>query len=427
MKIILNSYTGIGAWFILRLQDEGHSVYYHYTGKPDKGDGCLQGLVPGAILGDVNYGEYDLSIFDLTGKPRLADTSLRSTPTLGDSSLASKLEEDRLFGIEIMEQAGINVPPYEVFDSISAARKFVSKTKKRYVFKPNGGQDQSSMTTYVSNSADDLLEYLDNLEEQTHGVEFILQEFIPNGCELSTEAWFNGEDFYLVNGTIEEKKFMNDNLGPATGCAGNLVWAYAAKPKVFTEGLEKLGGFLYETGYRGMCDLNTILTDGKLYGLEWTPRFGYDASPTLFSLLPQGSLGDFLYAVAAGEPVASIQPYTGVYSAAVRVSIPPYPFEELKHGLQQVGVPLGEFREEYRKNFWLWDACYADGKFCTCGEGYGVIGAPIQTGSTPDEAFNRVYDKLKHFKVPNIQYRTDMCKQAVGRLRRAESMGWLRP
>ncbi len=330
LKIVFNSYTGIGAWFMLRLFDEGHSVDYHYLGKPDKGSGCLQGLVPDIFTGDCDYGKYDLSIFDLTGKAREAERSLGLTPTIGDSKLADALEDNRLFGIEIMEDFDINVPPYEVFDSISKARTFVSKTKKRYVFKPNGGQNQASATTYCSSSYEDMLEYFDKLEEFTKGQEFILQEFISGGTEISTEAYFNGEDFFLINATLEEKKFMNGNIGPNTGCAGNLVWLYTEPPKVFKQGLGKLRDYLGDVGYRGMVDLNTIVTDGELYGLEWTPRFGYDASSTLFSLLPKGYFGEFLYKIASGEDVSSIEglSYNGKFAAAVRVSIPPYPFED---------------------------------------------------------------------------------------------------
>lgn len=427
MKIVLNSYTGIGTWLLTLLEAEGHVPFYHYIGKRDKGDACLAGLVPEPMYGEIVYSKYDLSLFDLTGKPREAERSLSLTPTLGDSMLASRLEEDRLFGIEIMEQSGIEVPPYEVFDTIDAARRFVTKTKKRYVFKPYGGQDQSSTTTYVSHNFEDLLEYLDNLDEQTHGASFILQEFVENGCEISTESYFNGEDFYLVNATLEEKKFMNDGLGPATGCAGNLVWCYATPPKVFTEGLAKLGEFLREQNYRGMCDLNTICTTDKVYGLEWTPRFGYDASFTLFSLLPRGSVGDFLYGIASGERVDHIQPYTGRYAASVRTSIPPYPLEELKIGLQQIGVPLGGLTPDDLSRFWLWDAALVEDRLVTCGQAYGVIGAPIYQGDTCGEAFALVYERLKKLKIPNLQYRTDLGGVINKRLTHIESLGWLRP
>lgn len=412
---------------MLRLLDEGHSVDYRWLGKPGKGDGCLQGLVPDVMIGECDYSKYDLSIFDLTGKAREAEKSLALTPTIGDSKLADELEDNRLFGIEVMEESGINVPPYEVFSDINTARTFVSKTKKRYVFKPNGGQDQSSATTYVSTSYEDLLEYFDKLEEFTKGTEFILQEFVEGGTEISTEAYFNGEDFFFINATLEEKKFMNGNIGPNTGCAGNLVWLYADKPKVFTQGLGKLKDYLTAVGYRGMVDLNTIVTQGSLYGLEWTPRFGYDASATLFSLLPSGYFGEFLYKIAAGEDISTIEGLASSrkFAAAVRVSIPPYPFEELKKGLQHADVPIGGLEPEDLAKFWLWDACLRDNKLVTCGQGYGVIGCPIYTGDTPAEAFKYVYDRIKKLRIPDMQYRTDMAEFTIKRYNELDRMGWI--
>lgn len=423
MKIILNSYTGIGAWFILRLLEEGHSVDYHFIGKQGMGDKCLQGLVPSPIYEDVDYSKYDLSIFDLTGKPREAEKSLEQTPTIGDSKLASQLEENRLFGITIMEQSDINVPTYEVFDDIKEARKFVSKTKKRYVFKPNGGQDQSAFTTYVSSSYEDLLEYFDKLTEATKGEEFLLQEFVNGGTEISTEAYFNGSDFFLINATLEEKKFMDGNIGPNTGCAGNLVWAYADEPKVFKEGLKKLGDYLSNVDYHGMVDLNTIVTEGELYGLEWTPRFGYDASATLFSLLRTGTFGDFLYAIAAGDTPPADIVRTGEYAAGVRLSIPPYP-SEVK-GKHPEGIPIGKVDPEHLQNMYMWDAHLDNNNLITCGEGWGCIGVPIYTGETPNEAFKKVYERIKKIKIPDMQYRTDMCHYTMKRLSELERMGWV--
>ena len=273
-----------------------------------------------------NFKKYDLVLFDLTGRPKIAEEVISlGIPCIGDGDLNTQLEDDRLFGIEVMEECDINVPFYEQFNDIGAAKKFIKKTNKQYVFKPSGGQEQDTATTYVSKSSEDMLKYLDKLGSISKGVEFILQEVVQ-GTEISTEAWFNGHDFFFINGTLEEKKFMEGNKGPNTGCAGNLVWIYDQinPPAIFKEGLRKLKDFLQQYNYRGMVDLNTIVSDNKIYGLEWTPRFGYDASATIFSCL-DNCLGDFMGAIASGaEPELN---YNNSYAAAIRLSIPPYPTE----------------------------------------------------------------------------------------------------
>lgn len=425
MKIILNSYTGIGAWFTLRLCEEGHSVDYYQMNK-DKLN-VLRGLAPEPLTAKPDYSKYDLSIFDLTGKPKLAEESCSKCPTLGDGSLATQLEDERLFGIEVMEQSGVKVPPYEMFDNIEAAAAHVRKKKKRYVFKPDGGQDQHANTTYVSNGYKDLLEYMDKLGEETKGATFILQEFVEGGTEISTEAYFNGEEFFAVNHTLEEKKLMNGNIGPATGCAGNLVWftSEGRESKVFKHGLEKLRDFLGTNSYRGMVDLNSIVTEGELYGLEWTPRFGYDASATLFSLIKFGELGNFFHAVSTGERVPTDIFKEEWFAASVRVSVPPYPSEI--EGIQEVGIPIGGITEENMHKFYLWDAMLDDGNLVTCGEGYGMVCSPIAKGQTNNAAFYNVKQLIKSLKIPDMQYRTDLHEYCNSRYNVLDRGGWLRP
>src|SRR5579863_6204290 len=181
-----------------------------------------------------------------------------------------------------MESAGINVPPYTRFDNPSEAKSFIKKEDKRYVFKPftQGGQTQDTATTYAAKNAEDMIKVIDPLWDAAKHAPFILQEFIE-GTEIGTEAFFNGTDFFLLTGTLEEKKFMNDNKGPNTGCSGNLIFTMKPDAKIFRDGLKKAIPLLQSVGFRGILDLNTIVTEDKIYGLEWTPRLGYLCCPTI--------------------------------------------------------------------------------------------------------------------------------------------------
>lgn len=397
MKILLNSYSGYGAWFLLRFIQEGHDVSYHFIdSEHDEGKLVLAGIVPEFSTKEPIYKNYDLSIFDLTGKPKEAEKSMLETPTIGDGDFNSEIEDDRLLGIEVMEQCDINVPAYEEFNDINEAKRFIRKTKKRYVFKPFGGQNQDTATTYVSRSDEDLIKYLDKLGSLSKGAEFILQEVVE-GTEISTEAYFNGEEFYLVNATLEEKKFMEGNKGPNTGCSGNLVWIYNPinLPFIFREGLGKMKDFLHQYNYRGMIDLNTIVSDTKLYGLEWTPRFGYDASATLFNLI-SSNLGEFLGAVASGaKPEYETN---NMFASGIRLSIPPYPSEIV--GKHPEGIPIqGLEDDECVKDCFLYD-CYLSkfDELCTAGIN-GFICVPISSGNNIEDAFAKVYEKIKRIRI----------------------------
>lgn len=423
-KILIVTYSGYGNWFSLQLEQEGHSVDIWYCDNYEYCSLVLDGLIKRPFKTKPDFKKYDLVLFDLTGKPKIAEEIISlGIPCIGDGDFNSQLEDDRLFGIQVMEECDINVPFYEVFDDIGDAKSFVKKTNKQYVFKPNGGQQQETASTYVSKSAEDMLGYLDKLSSLSKGVEFILQEVV-SGEEISTEAWFNGHDFFLINATLEEKKFMEGNKGPNTGCAGNLVWIYDQinPPMIFKEGLAKLKDFLQQYNYRGMVDLNTIVSDRQMYGLEWTPRFGYDASATLYSCL-DNCLGDFLGAIASGvEPEYN---YNHTYAAAIRLSIPPYPTEVKNHHPEEVPIE-GIDEDDIPKNCFLYDCCF-DGRDSLCTVGVnGFIAVPIQSGRTIQEAWGKLGEKIKKINIPNMQYRCDIEKTTTERYNILARQGWLR-
>jgi phosphoribosylamine--glycine ligase len=428
MRIALSSYTGYGAWFILRLLSEGHKVDY-FLSQPEYAN-VLGGIVPAPFLPNKehsrnsharfpDYSRYDVSIFDLTGRERQAEYSAGLCPTIGDGAFNCAVENDRMFGIQVMEEAGIDVPPYEKFTDISAAKAFIRKSGKRYVYKPDGGQEQDTATTYVADDADDMSMYLDKVNAITKGAPFILQEFIT-GTEVSVEGWFNGEDFYLLNCTLEEKKFMNKGKGPNTGCAGNLIFNFgSAEPAVYKHGLKKMRKYLSSIGYTGMIDLNTIATPQGLYGLEWTPRFGYDASAALLQLYA-GDFGEMLQRIATGQ--VPEQSWRAEFCAGVRLSIPPYPSEI--RGYHPDGVPIQGIEPEDFLATFMYDLELKKDEMVTAGHS-GFICTPMGKGNTIAEAFDECDARIKRIKLPNAQIRTDIEESTRKRYQTLDRDGWL--
>lgn len=438
MKIALSSYTGLGAWWILRLKAEGHTVDYYLSDK--KYEDILRGLIqPPKIIsldhrraevGFPDYGKYDLSLFDLTGRAKQADRSRLQCPTLGDGSFEHLLEDDREFGIRAMEECGINVPPYTKFNTASEAKSFLQKDNKRYVFKPFtlGGTGQDTATTYVSKNSADLLKYIDPLWNAAKNAPFILQEFIE-GTEIGTEAFFNGIDFFLLTGTLEEKKFMNDNKGPNTGCSGNLIFTMSDECNLFKEGLLKAKQFLSNYGFRGIIDLNTIVTEDNIYGLEWTPRFGYLCCPTIATMYGSG-YGDLLFDIAFGKS-PNIKWGGGNFGAAVTLSIPPYP-TEIRMLPRATGIPvqginleaIEDLTESDLYEIYLFDVCVEKRELITSGNG-GYVGAVLSAAHSPEAAFAKLEGRLKQVQIPNCQYRTDLEKTTTQRYQQLCEWGYL--
>src|SRR5579885_1294038 len=409
---------------------EGHACDWTFVDHDKGQERVLRGIVPPPLEKEPDYKQYDLVIFDSTGHGDLADDLGKHVPVIGDSGLASRLEDDRLFGIRIMEQCGVEVPPYAVFASPDEAKPFIKETGKRYVFKPftpPNGEEQDCDTTYVSDGADDLLKSIDQVWKDAHRAPFLLQEVVE-GTEISTEAYFDGHQFYFHNHTLEEKKFMPGGFGPNTGCAGNLVWLTNGPSRLFHHGLQKLQPFLRDAEYRGMIDLNTIVNEHHAYGLEWTPRFGYDASPSIFTLISSG-LGDFLYQFAAATPASAPSFKTrATWAASERISIPPYPEDKLKapRGLPVTGINL----EDAWLNCYLYDVMLD--KAVRTGElglvtagNEGMIACPIGAGFTPQAAWDSLKRLSKPVKIPNLQVRTDCQETTLKRLEEVRRMGWV--
>lgn len=431
----MSSYTGMGAWFVLRLMAEGHDVDY-FLSKSEYED-VLRGLIPKPKLKNIDhrrklqgfgypsYKGYDLSLFDLTGKAKQADASRSEAPTIGDGSFEHLLEDDREYGLGAMESCGINVPPYTRFDSPSEAKSFIKKTDKRYVFKPftEGGQTQDTATTYVSKDAEDLLKVIDPLWNAAKHASFILQEFI-SGTEIGTEGFFNGTDFFMLSGTLEEKKFMNDNKGPNTGCAGNLIFSLKDEAKIYREGLQKAIPFLQAMGFRGILDLNTIVTEDKVYGLEWTPRFGYLCCPTIACMYGSG-YPELLQAIASGK-TPQIK-WAAPYGASTTITIPPYPTEMRIPKAKD--IPIGGIDPtdlETLTRCYLFDAMLTkDKKGLQTSGNYGYIGAPIGVGDTLKAAFADSDALLEKIQVPNMQHRTDVEESAGKKYEFLNTNSWL--
>lgn len=417
MKILWISPRGDGLWYVLLLQRQGHKVtnYIH----DEKYKGTFAGIVD-LVDKLPNPAPYDLVVFDSDGLGDMADKCRERTPTVGSSSLADRLEEDRLFGLELMERAGIRVPTWEAFDSPEKGIAWLEKTNKKTVFKPIGEVEDKS-TTYVSKGRDDMISFMERVFSKAKINSFVLQEVIEGGTETACGGWFNGHDWLVIDHNIEEKKLMPGNLGPNTGCASMLMWLPSKPTPLYEQGLGKVTEFLREQNYVGPLDLNTICTEGTAYGIEWTPRFGYEGTCNLTQLI-SAPFGELLVASATGSNLTLGEPKAR-FAATIRLSTPPYPNADATR--KRFVVPVNGINLEDIEKIFLGDLRLNGEQLETTGW-YNMVAAPIGLGNSIGEAFAQSEAMVKSIEVPDAMWRNDVCKCTEAKYDALQRMGWIK-
>lgn len=400
-NIISESGDGVGFAIELVRQGEDARVWIRDKRATSVGDGLVE------KVGDVEDFLHDadpmndIFIFDSTGNGIIADHLQRmGFPVLGDSILADRLERDRDYGIEIMKQAGLDTPETAHFEDFDKAIDFVrERNESRWVYKPSKQLAEDSMA-HVSYDTEDLVEFLTNVKNATdiEDIEFDLQEF-RKGLAISTELWFDrGHLLPLTNHTLERKEAWTGDLGPSGGCSGNVVWVCDGCP--LCDNAKKLVPLMRREQYHGMIDLNVILAEDGVYGLEFTPRFGYDAGPTFLMETIENSLGQFLSDMARGQ-LYKFGVREG-FAAALRVTVPPYPTEkaDVEEDVPIRGIELGPhvFGYNVKTN---------DSGLCTAGA-WGILLLLTSHSETLGRAYSAPYRMAEQVRVKGKQYRTDL-------------------
>lgn len=418
----------------IRLRAEGHNVryYVHTKDEADCGDGFIEKV--------GNWREHiewaDLVFFDDVRQRHEGDTvydagkwflevkeSYPDKPVIGGHPDTARLENDRMYGQQVLQECGVPVVEMVRFTSFDEARAFVEKSGKGYAVKHNGQVDRNLSGVFFS--PEETIEFLDWLSEVWDAlgggnpVDFVLQEAVK-GVELAVTCFFNGERFLSKTCYVnqEVKKELNGDLGPNTGQMGEVGIA-VANSRLFVETLAKTESWLRERGYCSWIDLNCIVSENRVVPLEFTARPGY---PTVYTFceLVDGPIGEFLLAAASKKDDAiGLKRAVGANVVFVGGTYPDKDEVQNRlavvYGLEKVGL----------RNVWLSEARWEDGKVRGAGV-LGYLGVVTGSGPTIDAAVAKCYSVLRQLKVvPFIKYRTDIGEKAKRDFPKALEWGWL--
>jgi phosphoribosylamine---glycine ligase len=419
------STEGNAGFLTPRLRQEGRKATL-YTSKPGF-ENVLRGYVPRQTVADVPAGATVL--FDDVGLGRLGSFFRgRGHAVIGGNPFDRDLEIDRASGVRIADRHGIAIPPTHNFARIPDAIRFLEANEGAYFLKVSGNRDCSH--TENAPSASRMIRHL--RWAAAHAAEdfadgFVLQEKV-DGIEIDCDGWFDGRRFVPpFCCTIEDKKFLPDDLGPRVGCATNVVTYFDDEhPPYAAATVGRLADLLREKKYVGNIACNTILaSDGTPHFLEWSARCGFDALQAFSLLIPEDTLADQLDAFAHGKlPYWSLRDDARL-ALTVRVSIPPYPSHNVEELREAVGRPLDARLDGTHPRILPAEVMKGpDGLPCFAG-GSGFVATVGATGNTIADVRTRALELANDLDVPSKQFNPQLVPRFERALAALRDFGYL--
>jgi phosphoribosylamine-glycine ligase len=359
---------------------EGHEVLFHVHDKHSETIG--RGVVPHLKNWFNEIGKGYTWIFDSCSFGALQDwLRSRGEAVFGGCERGDELENSRQLNQVWFKEAGFDQVFSKNFTSLDSAQRFIEKHVsggKRYILKQNGDAPKGLSHLGKFEHGEDMLWHLNELQRSWNEAEYgkfdcdIME--VVEGLEVAASVLFNGQDYcrnsegkimgYL---NFEEKKEADGGLGETCGEMGTTFLSVTEEHPLFKKILvrEALVAKLREIGFRGMFDVNCIVTEkGKIVGLEPTMRLGVPA--TSYELLEgmASPAGEVLDSVARGAS-SPVELHEGL-GMVMCVVAKPFPLEadvetnatsvgQRLWILDKKGEPQAEFSEEQRKHIHLYN------------------------------------------------------------------------
>lgn len=417
MRLLLVDVEGLGLDFSLRGAAAGHDVrWYRFdAGKSRDGEG-FKGVEQVEDWHDhMDWAKSGLILNTGNHKflSELDEYRDEGYPVFGPSRASAALEVKRSLGMDAMKKAGIDLPPYKMFDSLEAAAAHARKSDRAYVFKTMGDEADKSLA-YVSKSPADMAGWIE--QKIRKGMKLkgpcMLQEKIDMLCDFGVSGWFGPEGFLKDKWQIcfEHKKLMNGEIGPNTGEQGTITQYVKSDPLV--DIMLALEGDLIKLGHRGDTSIGVgIDKKGKAWPFEFTMRLGY---PCWFMQIAthDGDPLQWMRDLLDGKDTLQVN---GDVCCSVVCAQPPYPSEKFKPEDVE-GEPVS-YDEKVRNQLHPCQVMLGKGPVM---EGDNIVDAPMWqtsgpyvmvvtgTGSTVPQAQESCYSAVDEVSFPDMMYRTDI-------------------
>ncbi len=348
----------------------------------------------------------------------------------GPTAKSADLEINRAKGMKLMEWVGIELPPYETFDSLQAASAFARKANRAYVFKTAGDEEDKSLS-YVSSDPADLVGWIERKIKR--GVKLrgkvFLQEKIDMLVEMGVSGWCGPEGFLPGKFQIcwEHKKLMPGEIGPNTGEQGT-VCQYVEEDPLAKQFLLPLEDTLRKLGHCGDFAIGAgIDKAGKAHFFEVTARAGW---PCFYIQVAshKGDPAKWMRDLLDGKDTLKVSRDVAI---GVVLAQPRYPYNDTPPEMAE-GNPIAGLDDVYDDvhcaSVMLGQGPVMDGGKVVEGPTYMTTGEYVLVatalGKTVRRARKKVYKVIDQIKFPDMIYRNDIGEKVAEALEDLHEHGY---
>jgi len=342
-------------------------------------------------------------------KDSFDDTDVK---VFGPSEAAAQLEGSKVFAKETMRSAGVPTAPFEVFDEVSAARKFIEKHGAPVVVKADGLA--AGKGVIVAKTKGEALAAVETIMVERKfgeaGARVVIEDCLE-GQEVSLQAFCDGETFVPMVSAQDYKRAYDHDEGPNTGGMGCYApvpfFSEALAAQVEREILRPLLETMASRGtpYTGVLYAGLMLTSTGPQVLEFNCRFGDPETQVVLPLL-ESDLLEVMLACTEGRLKEVTPRWSSQKAVSVVMASEGYPgayekgklIEGLEAAEQLPGVLV--FQAGTR---------LSEGKLYTNG---GRVLNVVGKADTFRQARRRAYEGLELIKFEGAQWRTDIAARA---------------
>ena len=378
MRVLIISKGAAGASTAYKLSKEGHHVDLWIDDKEYKD--TLKGYVNRPASWRPLVASADLIICDMIGFSEHAALFQRlGKPFIGCNPITDVLEFDHQRSMSTFHKLGINTLPSQDYKNVEEASQLNWVNEPGYLLKAGVDISYECETEEIYQWA------LTTLKQS--GV-ITVQELMPDegSVEVNTEGWFNGIDWIHPFSHI----FEDDDQD------GSVLLTVDKPNKLIEATIARFKPILAKAGYRGLIDIECIVTKDKIYATELTCHPDYNSFDAMMTGLNE-PVGAFLFDVATG--IKKSMNIRSDFLICVPVSV--------ESDALSKGMPISGLNETDLRFTYLCDV-YKDGNQMKYAASNGTILKATAFGRSVKEAQHRVYKICKNIKALNIEYSDDV-------------------